>query len=173
MATATHQGSPTWRANNVNRPAGSGRKWDDPMRRKLVEAVKEADRAGLPRRTVFTRFAKTWTARETGVCAGESYSEHQVASQFHLSKERLGYEVPAQIQRLPATTPRKLSKNRQLLAPPTKSGTNSLVQANKTIDDLRQKLVAKEARIRVLRAQRNDAQAEAKEARRELGRTTA
>ena len=172
MATATNTapGSPTWRANNVNRPAGAGRKWDEEMRQRIVSEVQKADAAGLPRARVFSNLAQEWSSSRTGICRGEHYTEHQVASQFHLSKERLGYEVPAQIQRMPHTAPRKLGQleKRKLLAPPTKSATKTLTQANRTIDELRLKLAQKDARIKVLRAQRNDAQAENKELRREL-----
>jgi hypothetical protein len=169
MATATNTGSPTWRANNVNRPAGAGRKWDEEMRQRIVSEVQKADAAGLPRARVFAELAQEWSSSRTGICRGEHYTEHQVASQFHLSKERLGYEVPAQIQRMPHTAPRKLGKgSRALLAPPTKSNTKTLAQANRTIDALRLKLAQKDARIKVLRAQRNDALAELKELRREL-----
>lgn len=169
MATATTQTS-SWRANNVNRPAGSGRKWDDDMRQRIVSEVQQADAAGLPRARVFSKLAGEWTSSRTGICRGEQYTEHQVASQFHQSKERLGYEVPAQIQRLPADRPRSLGKaaKRSLLSPPSKSKARSLTAANRTIEDLRAKLAERDARIKVLRAQRNDAQAEAKELRRQL-----
>ena len=168
MATANATSS--WRANNVNRPAGSGRKWNDEMRQRIITEVQKADAEGLPRARVFTALAAEWTSSRSGVCRGEQYSEHQVASQFHQSKERLGYEVPAQIQRLPADRPRSLGKaaKRSLLKAPTKSSARSLAAANRTIEELRQKLAEKEARIQVLRAQRNDARVDAKELRKQL-----
>lgn len=162
-ATSTHtQQRGAWSAGNVQRPTGSGRKWDDKMKRDLVEAVMEADKAGLPRTRVFQQLARRWSKATYGVKAGNTYTEHQVASQFHLIKSQFDYDVAAQVQRAPADLSRRF---RKLTAPPTKSQMRSLPQANAKIDELRVQLERARDQVKVLRRQRDDALADARDAK--------
>ena len=78
----------SWSRNNL--PAQRG-KYTSEMKEALVAAVKRADAKGQPRTVVYTRLAKTWAKKY-----GDTFTEHQVSSQFHLNKARFGYAPKAQ-----------------------------------------------------------------------------
>lgn len=95
----------SWSASNLPNP-GEIRYTAD-MKQRLMDEVKEADKAGIPRSHVFKALAKEWSKGKRGP---HRFTEHQVSSQFHVLKTRFGYDV----RRAPGVSQRRITKPRTL-----------------------------------------------------------
>lgn len=82
----------SWSAKNLPKKPGDIR-YTDAMKKQLMSEVKKADKAGVPRKHVFEKLAKEWSTRSN------KFTEHQVSSQFHVLKQRFGYDVARVQQR--------------------------------------------------------------------------
>ncbi len=145
MATATRRRKIKGPAANVQRKAGAAPKWDDEMQQRIVDDIKAADKAGLPRTRVFERLASEFNEEYA-----ETYTQHQVASQFHLVKTRFGYVVDKQAQG------EKAVRVRTITAPPTRSGFRDVNKANAKIDELTDANVRLRNNLAEVRAARNE-----------------
>ena len=131
----------SWSAANAYRPKGSRRKWTVEMQQLLIDEVREADRRGTARQAVYDRLAEQWSKE----FPDENYTPHQVSSQFHLAKTRLGYDVVKQAQggvrvRRVTKPPTRKTRSKAVLVPEESLGIAGLAS---TIGELAERMTGK------------------------------
>ncbi len=139
---------------------GKPQKFTPAKKQAILDGVKAADKAGTQRKAVYVRLAETWTADHR---TPFEYTAHQVASQFHVSKKRLGYDVVSPDAHMPAkarSKARSKARTKRLKAQsksvqvPTASGfqnnldsiQQAMVNMQLQIEDERTKTAAAEKR---------------------------